>query len=93
MNVPFQGFDKEAPFAQPHRRLPHRAQTGCSYFVTWRLEDSVPKEVLERWKAERDESFDHAVRSERQLDRFRDYIRENPRKAGLKDGEFALWPP
>jgi hypothetical protein len=38
-----------------------------------------------------DESFDHAVRSERQLERFRDYIRENPQKAGLKEEEFALW--
>ncbi len=32
------------------------------------------------------ESFDHLLRSVQQLDRLRDYIRDNPKAAGLKDG-------
>lgn len=38
-----------------------------------------------------DERFDHIVRSASQLDRFRRYIANNPRKAGLNDPEFTLW--
>jgi len=37
-----------------------------------------------------DESFDHIVRREAQLAHFRDYIRDNPKKAGLKEGEFWI---
>ena len=45
-----------------------------------------------------DESFDHLVRNEVQLAKLRDYIRENPAKAGLKAGEYvwseapSVWP-
>ena len=35
------------------------------------------------------ESFDHLLRSAKQLERMRAYIRENPRKAGLADGFFV----
>jgi len=35
-----------------------------------------------------DESFDHIVRNEQQLERFGRYIEENPVKAGLRAGEF-----
>ncbi|MGB7344049.1 MAG: transposase [Pirellulaceae bacterium] len=34
--------------------LPHWRQAGCSYFVTFRLADSVPKKVIDQWKYERD---------------------------------------
>ena len=37
-----------------------------------------------------DESFDHVVRSSEQLSFFRQYIRENPVKAKLPQGEFLL---
>jgi type I restriction enzyme R subunit len=37
-----------------------------------------------------DENFDHAVRSWEQMENFRAYVRENPGKAGLHDGEFVL---
>ncbi len=36
-----------------------------------------------------DESFDHLERSEVQLEKLRDYIRANPAKAGLKEGEYV----
>ena len=38
-----------------HRTLlPHWQQPGASYFVTFRLADSLPREKLDAWKAERD---------------------------------------
>ena len=33
--------------------LPHWRQVGCTYFVTFRLADSVPQRVLDEWKYER----------------------------------------
>ncbi|MGZ0656115.1 transposase [Coraliomargarita sp. W4R72] len=35
-------------------RLPHWQQDGCSYFITFRLADSLPMHLLEAWKAERE---------------------------------------
>jgi REP element-mobilizing transposase RayT len=37
------------------------------------------------------ESFDHIVRNQRSMDRFREYIRENPLNAKLRSGEYILW--
>jgi REP element-mobilizing transposase RayT len=37
-----------------------------------------------------DEPFDHAVRSWEQLLYFRSYIKNNPREAGLRPGEYTL---
>lgn len=51
----FQPFDKDAPFDQTRRNLPHRTQEGCTYFLTWRLGDCLPLDVLARWKRERAE--------------------------------------
>src|SRR5437868_4558481 len=46
--------------ANPHRTgvhtrgyLPHVKREGASYFVTFRLEDSLPRQVLMRFQAER----------------------------------------
>ncbi len=40
------------------------------------------------------ESFDHLVRNVEQFERFRRYIADNPRKAGLRVGEYLYspWP-
>ena len=47
-------------FFNPHddllitqRKLPHWAQDGAVVFITWRTLDSMPQEVLEGWRAER----------------------------------------
>jgi REP-associated tyrosine transposase len=48
-------FDPEADYAVRWRRLPHWEQPGATYFITWRTGDSIPREVLDRWIAERDE--------------------------------------
>lgn len=38
-----------------------------------------------------EESFDHLVRREEQFDILREYVRCNPIKAGLREGEFVHW--
>ena len=38
-----------------------------------------------------EESFDHLVRREEQFQMLREYIRRNPKKAGIPDGEAVLW--
>lgn len=37
-----------------HNHLPHWQQKGASYFVTWRLADSLPKELLDQHYHERE---------------------------------------
>jgi hypothetical protein len=50
----FRPFDPKAEFRQKQRDLPHRAQKGCTYFVTWRTADAVPVPIMQQWLAERD---------------------------------------
>jgi putative transposase len=33
--------------------LPHWRQKGCTYFVTFRLADSIPQSIMARWVHER----------------------------------------
>jgi len=49
---PLKPFNPEAPVAKTHRRLPHWYQEGCTYFVTFRLADSLPQDKLSAWVAE-----------------------------------------
>ena len=49
----FQFFDRTSEVYISYRRLPHWEQAGCTYFVTWRTEDTIPEPVLRRWKVER----------------------------------------
>jgi type I restriction enzyme R subunit len=52
--LPFRFFDPEAGYAVIERRLPHWAQSGTVCFTTWRTWDSMPRQVVESWLAERD---------------------------------------
>ncbi len=45
-------FDREAEWQETFRYLPHRDQSNALTFVTFRLEDSMPKEILELWQSE-----------------------------------------
>ena len=47
-------LDKDAEIAKSRRNLPHWEQAGCTYFLTWRLADSIPAEKVRGWMAERD---------------------------------------
>jgi carbamoylphosphate synthase large subunit/REP element-mobilizing transposase RayT len=49
---PFRPMDPYGEIAKHRRRLPHWQQTDATYFVTFRLADAVPQDVLRRWKEE-----------------------------------------
>lgn len=42
-----------APLRFTRNRLPHRQQTGITYFITFRLADSVPNDLIEQWRSDR----------------------------------------
>jgi len=47
--------------------LPHWRQDGAIYAVTFRLADSVPRQILEGWRIEREELVQAAIRKSGQL--------------------------
>ena len=49
-----QVFDRNQEVLITDRRLPHWAQAGTLTFVTFRAWDSLPKQVIAQWLAERD---------------------------------------
>jgi REP element-mobilizing transposase RayT len=49
----FEFFDPQGEVTITYRRLPHWDQPGVMCFITWRTVDSIPGEVLQRWRAER----------------------------------------
>jgi adenine-specific DNA methylase len=49
----FTPFDRQAEIAKTHRHLPHWEQSGRTYYVTWRLADSLPQQKLQALQAER----------------------------------------
>ena len=52
---PFTAFDPSTPVAIYSRHLPHWRQDGATYFVTFRLADSIPQEKLRQWVREQEE--------------------------------------
>ena len=54
MNAPkFIPFNRHAPIRMYRRNLPHWRPDGCTYFVTFRLKDSIPQSLVKAWR-ERD---------------------------------------
>ena len=51
---PFVAFDPRAKVDISRRNLPHWKQAGRTYFVTFRLADSLPQSKLRAWREERD---------------------------------------
>ena len=51
--IPLVFFDPKEAIAISERRLPHWEQEGCTYFVTFRLADSIPAEKQEELRMER----------------------------------------
>jgi len=47
--LPFVPFDVNAPIAKAGRHVPHWRQEGATYFITFRLADSIPKDKLIQW--------------------------------------------
>ena len=53
--MPFQFFDRNADYRVTERRLPHWEQTGVVCYITWRVGDSLPRQVIETWQKMRDD--------------------------------------
>ena len=51
----FQLFDPDSDLRITARNLPHWYQPGVTYFVTFRLADSLPRGVLDLWHRRRDD--------------------------------------
>src|SRR5436189_6475531 len=49
----YEFFDPQGDVTIYYRRLPHWDQPGVMSFLTWRTVDSIPTEVLARWRVER----------------------------------------
>jgi len=49
----FKPYDPEGETHRTHRRLPHWFQEGSTYFVTFRLADSLPQDKLKQWQEQR----------------------------------------
>lgn len=49
----YEFFDPKGEVTIYYRRLPHWDQPGAMCFITWRTVDSIPAEVLQRWRIER----------------------------------------
>lgn len=50
----FMGFNSHHAFRNYERNLPHWRQPGATYFLTFRLHDSLPKSVLEHIQQQQD---------------------------------------
>ncbi|WP_345738876.1 transposase [Prosthecobacter algae] len=51
----FQFFNPASRLSVSHGNLPHWGQEGATYFITWRMADSVPSTIWKRWCVERDD--------------------------------------
>jgi REP element-mobilizing transposase RayT len=75
--------------------LPHWAQEGATYFVTFRLHDSLPADVVEKWSAERREILENTNQAGRQLssaaNRWLDELHSERVEAYLNAGHGACW--
>jgi putative transposase len=49
----YEFFDPQGELTIYYCRLPHWDQPGVMCFITWRTADSIPAEVLGRWRSER----------------------------------------
>jgi REP element-mobilizing transposase RayT len=50
----FRGLDPFAKIKRSKPQMPHWSQPGATYFVTYRLGDSIPWSLQQQWKEERD---------------------------------------
>ncbi len=54
MDNVFRPFDKDGEVSRRRRNLPHWEQEGCTYFVTFRLADSLPKRKMDGLQREKE---------------------------------------
>jgi len=65
-------------------------QTMLNQVRTWKRWSAtqINQALKQRGRLWQDESFDHVVRHEASFQKLRQYIADNPKKAGLKPGEY-----
>jgi putative transposase len=51
----FELFDPAMDLRVTEGKLPHWYQPGVTYFITWRTDDSIPRDVLDLWVRRRDD--------------------------------------
>ncbi len=67
--MPFRPFHPDEEIRNHRLKLPHWRQWGTTYFITSRLADSLPSQVLDEWRALRDGWLSaHGLTSSQQLD-------------------------
>lgn len=52
-NMELHFFDRKSEYSVIERRLPHWTQPGVVCFITFRTHDSMPKQVVQSWRDER----------------------------------------
>jgi len=52
-------YNPELPLKKHLNHLPHWQQDSAWVFITWRLADSVPSGLLEKWRGDRNEWIEH----------------------------------
>ncbi|MDB6139103.1 MAG: type site-specific deoxyribonuclease, HsdR family [Verrucomicrobiaceae bacterium] len=94
-------FDGERYLLDAFVIMPNHVHVLVSPSPEWRLDQIMhswkgySSQTINRLLARRgmlwlDETWDHIVRSEAQLEHFRTYIRDNPSKACLRAGEYIV---
>jgi type I restriction enzyme R subunit len=66
------------------RKILHSWKSYTANLINTKIDVVGPFWLEERW--------DHLIRSEVYLQKYRRYIFKNPIKAGLRDKEYSLWP-
>jgi carbamoylphosphate synthase large subunit/REP element-mobilizing transposase RayT len=95
----FHALNRHGEIQKAHRNLPHWQQEGATYFVTFRLSDAVPQNILRQWKEELEtwrkfhpEPWDAATKYEYQK-RFEDsrehWLDQGHGECILKDSNLA----
>ena len=51
----FELFDPAMDLRITEGKLPHWYQPGVTYFITWRTDDSIPRDVIDLWLRRRDD--------------------------------------
>jgi len=54
MKRPIKFLNPEEEIQKGAGKLPHWQQSNACYFITFRLADSIPSELMEKWKQDRD---------------------------------------
>jgi carbamoyl-phosphate synthase large subunit len=92
----FRGLDPHGGLRRRRRNLPHWEQEDATYFITFRLADAVPQDVLRQWKEELEtwrkfhpEPWDMATKYEYQ----KRFQQDRERWLDLGHGECLLKKP